>query len=130
MEDLLLAERIPIFTKRAKRKLISHSKFFFFNAGVYRTLCPQGPYDSWEESDGASFETLVYQELQAINHYFNFQYKLYFWRTTDQTEVNFVLYGPKGVVAIEFKRAVKIDSKDLKGLRFVWEEDYLRKPSV
>ncbi|HVX00489.1 MAG TPA: AAA family ATPase, partial [Candidatus Babeliaceae bacterium] len=35
IEDLLLAQRIPIFTKRAKRKVISHSKFFFFDTGVY-----------------------------------------------------------------------------------------------
>jgi uncharacterized protein len=123
LEDLLLAQRIPIFTKRAKRKLISHSKFYFFDTGVYQTIRPQGPYDLKEESEGAGFETLAYQELQAINSYFNFQYQLYFWRTVDKVEVDFVLYGPKGIIGIEIKRTDRIDSNDLRGLR-LFGEDY------
>jgi len=123
VEDLLLAQRIPVFTKRAKRKLITHSKFYFFDVGVYRAIRPKGPYDSIEEEEGATFETLVYQELQAINHYFHLQYNLYFWRTAAQVEVDFVLYGPKGIIGIEVKRSDYIDSKDLKGLR-LFGSDY------
>lgn len=122
-EDLLLAQRIPVFTKRAKRKLIAHSKFYFFDTGVFQTIRPRGPYDLVEGIEGVALETLVYQELQAINHYFNFQYQIYFWRTSDQVEVDFVLYGPQGILAIEVKRSEKVDSKDLKGLR-LFAEDY------
>ncbi|MBP7074497.1 MAG: ATP-binding protein [Rhabdochlamydiaceae bacterium] len=123
VEDLLIAAKLPIFSKRAKRKLIAHSKFYFFDVGVYRAIRPQGPYDSNEEAEGAAYETLVYQEIQAINHYFNLQYQLYFWRTVDQIEVDFVLYGPKGIIGIEVKRSDSINSKDLKGLR-TFREDY------
>jgi len=123
LEDLLLAQRIPVFTKRAKRKLISHSKFYFFDAGVYQAIRPRGPYDFKEESEGASFETLAYQEIQAINSYFNYQYKIHFWRTVDKVEVDFVLYGPKGIIAIEIKRTNSIDSNDIRGLR-LFGEDY------
>ena len=105
------------------RKLTVHSKFYFFDVGVYRAIRPRGPYDSVEKIEGDAFETLVYQELQAINHYFNFQYQLYFWRTVDQLEVDFVLYGPKGVIGIEVKRASTIDPKDLRGLK-AFGEDY------
>jgi len=123
LEDLLLAQRIPVFTKRAKRKLISHAKFYFFDVGVFQAIRPRGPYDLKEESEGASFETLAYQEIQAINSYFNYQYKIHFWRTVDKVEVDFVLYGPKGIIAIEVKRAETIDTKDLRGLR-LFGEDY------
>jgi predicted AAA+ superfamily ATPase len=123
LEDLLLAERIPVFSKRAKRKLIAHSKFYYFDVGVYRAIRPRGPLDSVEEAEGAACETLVYQEIQAINHYFNFQYQLYFWRTVDKIEVDFILYGPKGIIAIEVKRSDKIDQKDLRGLK-AFGEDY------
>ncbi len=123
VEDLLIAAKLPIFSKRPKRKLIAHSKFYFFDVGVYRAIRPHGPYDSNEEAEGAAYETLVYQEIQAINHYFNLQYQLYFWRTVDQVEVDFVLYGPKGIIGIEVKRSDSINSKDLKGLR-AFKEDY------
>ncbi len=123
LEDLLLAQRIPVFTKRAKRKLISHSKFYFFDVGVFQAIRPRGPYDLKEESEGAGFETLAYQEIQAINSYFNYQYKIHFWRTADKVEVDLVLYGPKGIIGIEVKRTENLDAKDLRGLR-LFGEDY------
>src|SRR5262245_4980693 len=53
LEDLLLSVRLPIFRRKAARKLTAHPKFFFFDAGVYRALRPRGPLDSDDEIDGA-----------------------------------------------------------------------------
>ena len=123
MEDLLLAKRLPVFTKRAKRKLVAHPKFYFFDTGVYRTLRPKGPLDSPEEIDGAALETLIYQDLLAKNDYFSWGYQFYYWRTHSGDEVDFILYGEKGITAIEIKRSQKISLKDLKGLK-TFAKDY------
>lgn len=123
LEDLLLATRIPVFTKRAKRKTISHPKFYFFDVGVYRILRPMGPFDLPEEAEGPALESLVFQELQAINSYSEFGYTLYFWRTVDKLEIDFILYGTKGLIAIEVKRAKKIYPEDLKALK-AFKNDY------
>lgn len=123
LEDLLLADRIPVFSKKAKRKLITHSKFFFFDVGVYRALRPKGPYDKVEEIEGVAFESLVYQELKAINHYMNFQYELFFWKTANGLEVDFVLYGQNGIIAIEVKRSKQVDKRELEALQ-TFEQDY------
>ena len=40
LEDLLLAYRIPVFSKKAKRVTVTHPKFYYFDAGVYRSLRP------------------------------------------------------------------------------------------
>ena len=122
-EDLLLATRIPVFTKRAKRKTVAHPKFYFFDVGVYRALRPMGPFDVPEEAEGVALESLVFQELQAINHYFELEYETFFWRTTDQLEIDFVLYGPKGLLAIEIKRAKNINEGDLKAMK-AFQADY------
>jgi len=123
LEDLLLAKRLPVFTKRAKRKLVAHPKFYFFDTGVYRTLRPKGPLDSPEEIDGAALETLIYQDLLAKNDYFSWGYQFYYWRTHSGDEVDFILYGEKGITAIEIKRSQKISLKDLKGLK-TFAKDY------
>lgn len=34
LEDLLLAFRLPVFTRRAKRRLVAHPRFFHFRNGV------------------------------------------------------------------------------------------------
>ena len=117
LEDLLLAYRIPIFSKRAKRKLLSHPKFYFFDAGVYRTLRPMGPLDTPEEVEGISYESLFFQELKAVNDYYGLGYKIYYWRTGSNLEVDFVLYGNRGLKAFEIKRRNKIPSSEFRGLK-------------
>jgi predicted AAA+ superfamily ATPase len=42
LEDLLLAVRVPVFRRRAARKLTTHPKFFFFDAGVFRQQFRRG----------------------------------------------------------------------------------------
>ena len=58
LEDLLIASRLPVFTKRAKRDLISHPKFYYFDVGVFRAIRPRGPLDSEADIDGPALETL------------------------------------------------------------------------
>lgn len=123
LEDLMLATRIDVFTQRAKRKMVAHQKFYFFDTGVYRVLRPAGPLDIKEESDGAALETLFFQSLRAINDYFDFGYKIYFWRTLSGAEVDFVIYGPRGLHAFEIKRTSQITNKMLNGLKS-FKDDY------
>jgi len=117
LEDLLLSIRISSFAQRAKRKIIAHQKFYFFDAGVYATLRPKGPLDSPEESDGATLETVFLQSLRAINDYYELGYTIHFWRTIAGEEVDFVIYGPRGLYAFEIKRSSQITGKSLKGLK-------------
>ncbi len=123
LDDLLIGHRIPVFRKKAKRRMIQHSKFYFFDTGVYRAIRPRGPLDTPELIDGASLETLVLQNLMATieNHQLN--YSIYFWRTTSGKEVDFVLYGDDGLVAIEVKRSQTVTLKDLAGLK-TFRQDY------
>lgn len=123
LEDLLIAYKIPVFTKRAKRRLVFHPKFYFFDVGLYRTLRPAGPLDSPEEIGGHALETLFLQELQAINTYLRLGYNIFYWMTSNNMEVDFVLYGDKGIKAFEIKRTGKISSSMLKGLR-AFQKDY------
>ncbi len=123
LEDLLISARLPVFTKRAKRDVVMAPKFYFFDVGVYRTIRPIGVLDSPEEIDGAALETLCLQELRACNDYYNLGYQFYYWRTRTQQEVDFILYGEYGLIAIEVKRKKKISRKDLKGL-MTFKDDY------
>jgi predicted AAA+ superfamily ATPase len=122
LEDLLIATRLPVFTKKAKRKTIIHPKFYFFDAGVYQSIRPKGPLDTPELIGGTALETLVYQELNAINDYERLNFDIYFWRTLDQQEVDFILYGEKGLIAIEVKSSKTIHPSDLKSLQLFKEE--------
>ena len=123
LEDLLLAFRVPVFTKRAKRHLSFHPKFYYFDVGVFRSVRPAGPIDSPQEIDGAALEGLVAQHLRAWNFYRGASCNLYFWRTKSGNEVDFVVYGKDSFCAIEVKNTARIQSKMLKGL-VAFKEDY------
>ncbi len=122
LEDILLGWRLPVFTKRAKRKLALHPKFFLFDAGVFRSLRPQGPLDRPEEIEGQALEGLVAQHLKAWIAYSDVKRELFFWRTKSGVEVDFIVYGEDGIWAIEVKNTRNIRPADLRGLRSFKEE--------
>lgn len=123
LEDVLLAFRLPVFTRKSKRAVISHPKFYFFDTGVFQTLRPKGPLDHPEEITGAALEGLVAQHLRAWNAYRNQEYNLYFWRTRGGVEVDFVLYGEGGIFAIEVKNTKRIRPEDIRSL-VAFQQDY------
>lgn len=123
LEEMLIISRLPVFSKRAKRRLVGHDKIYFFDAGVFRTLRPRGPLDRATEIEGACLEGLVYQQLRAWNDYLDEPNRLYFWRTRNGVEVDFVIYGPKAFRAIEVKNSMRVDRSDASGLE-AFHADY------
>lgn len=122
LEDLLISVRIPVFARRAKRRLAAHPKFYFFDAGVFRAIRPKGPLDAPEEALGIALETLVLQHLRATNEYGSLGYGLYCWRTAAGDEVDFVLYGERGMRAFEVKSSARLREEDFRGLHRLGED--------
>ncbi len=123
LEDLLLGFRIDVFTKRAKRELAAHPKFYFFDTGVFRANRPAGPLDATSEIHGAALEGLVAQHLRAWQSYSGGKHSLHYWQTRSRAEVDFVIYGESGLYAIEVKNSRRVDSSDLTALKH-FAEDY------
>jgi len=123
LEDLLLGFRLEVFSRRAQRATTSHPKFYLFDAGVFRSLRPQGPLDRPEEVEGGALEGLVAQHLRAWIAYSGKDVDLFFWRTRAGSEVDFVMYGPDGFRALEVKNTRKVRPEDLRALRS-FQEDY------
>jgi predicted AAA+ superfamily ATPase len=117
IEDLLLGFRVPVFTRRAKRQTAAHPKFYFFDAGIFRTLRPKGPVDVREGFEGVALEGLVAQHLRAWLAYGNRDAKIYYWRTRSGAEVDFVVYGEAGFWAIDVKNTTRVRPEDLGSLK-------------
>jgi uncharacterized protein len=123
LEDLLLSFQLQVFSRKAKRSLTKHSKFYFFDSGVFLSLRPQNYFDKESEMNGLALEGLVAQHLRA---WINMQIKTYhlnFWRTSSKIEVDFILSGIDCFLALEVKNGSVVHPKDLKGLE-VFKLDY------
>jgi predicted AAA+ superfamily ATPase len=123
LEDLLLGFRLGVFTRRAKRHLVAHPKFYWFDAGAFVSMRPAGPLDRPEEIAGAALEGLVAQHLRAWIDYSGSELSLAYWRTKSGNEVDFVLYGSTGFWAVEVMSTPRVRPRDLVGLRS-FREDY------
>ncbi len=123
LQDLLLSFHIQPFSKRAKRAVVAHAKFYYFDCGIFRAIRPKGPFDNPSEIDGLCLETLVAQHLRAWIDYSGQKDELFFWRTQSGIEVDFVIYGEKTFVAIEVKHSDRIREKDLAPL-LQFHQDY------
>jgi predicted AAA+ superfamily ATPase len=117
LRDLLIGYFLPPFTKKAKRRLISHPKFYYFDPGVYHAIRPTGPYDTPKELGGISLEMLVHQQINAVNDLLELGYKLYYFRTSTGVEVDFILYGKNGIKAVEVKATDHFQDNMLAGLK-------------
>ncbi len=122
-EDLLLAFRVPVFTRRARRHMAVHPKFFFADVGVFRSLRPSGPLDRPEEARGGALEGLVAQHLKAWLSYSGSSADLYYWRTRTGSEVDFVVYGRDEFWALEVKHSRRVRPSELRHLKH-FREDY------
>ena len=123
VEDLLLAFRVPVFTKRAKRHMTAHPKFFFADTGVFRSLRPADPLDRPEEIRGGALEGLVAQHLRAWLSYSGSSASLCYWRTRAGSEVDLVVYGKDEFWALEVKHSRRVRQGDLRHLKR-FREDY------
>ena len=120
LEDLLIATRLPPFTRRAKRQLINHRKFYYFDTGVYRTHRPTrlaGGDRRTRTGNAGPQGTTGPQRLPQP------RLRNIFWRTKHGLEVDFVLYGSRGLIAIAIKRSATVNSADLRGLK-AFRSDY------
>ena len=123
LEDLLLAFKLPVFSRKAKRQLSEHPKFYLFDAGVFQSLRPQGPLDHPQEITGGALEGLVAQHLRAWAAYSAGKNELYFWRTRSGVEVDFVVYGEAGFWALEVKNSARVSDSDLRPLK-LFKDDF------
>jgi predicted AAA+ superfamily ATPase len=116
LEDLLLAYRLTVFARRAKRKTASHPKFYLFDNGLYRRLRQRGPLDIESEISGPALEGLVGQHIRAYSDFALPDTHLYYWRSLAGNEVDFVLYGGNTFTAVEVKNTKIVRPTDYNGL--------------
>ena len=123
LEDLLLGFRLQVFTRKAKRHLVQHPKFYYMDAGIFHALRPKGPLDAPETIAGAALEGMVAQQLRAWIAYGHEDRQLFFWRTKSGVEVDFIIYGQNTFLAIEVKSSRRVSAKDVRPLQ-TFLEDY------
>lgn len=119
LEDTYLGFRIKPWGKSKERRLIQTEKFYLFDVGVKNYLAKSQPKIGSAEF-GKSFEHFILMELKAYQAYKNPELDIYFWRTANDQEVDFIL-GDK-IAALEIKATEHVTSKNCNHLKALLED--------
>ena len=120
LQDTLIGSLLkPFRPERPRRKPVSHAKLYLFDVGVANVLSGKTRIEAGSAAFGRALEQLIFCELRAWLDYHRVPEALTFWRTTDGSEVDFVIGD---FVAIEVKGTGAVTARDLTGLRRIAEE--------
>jgi hypothetical protein len=112
-------ERLPAYTTSHTTRLLKSPKAYWNDTGLAVFL--SGYYTETELQKarelGAYFETWIYHHLRVLSRLLTPAAKLYFWRTSNGHEVDFILEHGRRLLAIEVKRTINPGYGDTAGLR-------------
>jgi predicted AAA+ superfamily ATPase len=120
LTDILLVRRIDVWSFSIKSQISSAPKYLFCDTGILNALRGElsVPLKPSGYRFGKLFETLVINQILALNEYHQCDFKSYFWRTQSGQEVDIILARNPGDAprAIEIKSADSIERSDLVSL--------------
>lgn len=123
LEDTLVGSLLPAFQKTTTRKAITTAKFYLFDPGVANFLLGRKSVSPKTIEFGVLFEQAIYCEIKAYLDYHQMNDCLFYWRSTSQYEVDFLIRNKSDQwVAIEVKSSANPAPRDYKGI-FALEED-------
>lgn len=115
LEDCLIVRRAEPFGKSARRRLVQHPRFYFFDGGALNGLL--GNFQVSADRLGRSFEHFLFNQLHDEAAARDRDILLTNYRTEHGAEVDFILERGSEVWAIEIKASKSVRTGDLGGLR-------------
>lgn len=114
--DTLLGSWLTAYRPRAKVKEVAQPKFYWFDPGVLHAAAGGFDQPLPADWDGVLLEHLIHHELRSHIHYAGVKGSLGYWATPSGSEVDFVWWHGRNVVAIEVKAAREFRREFKKGL--------------
>jgi len=124
MEHTYQIQKLQPFFKNQLKRLIKTPKIYATDTGILNHLLQIRSKEEFENSHykGDVVETFVYDELLKANSSATQKVGLFYYRTSDKKEIDFILdYGQK-VVAIEIKSSKSVSKSDFKHIYHLQKE--------
>ena len=124
LETTHLFDRLPAYTASRTTRLLKSPKAFFTDPALAVFLSGYYELDDLRKAReyGAYFETFIYHHLRILTRLMTPTGRLYFWRTLEGHEVDFVLEYGRRLLAVEVKLTDNLGYRDTAGLRLFLEK--------
>ncbi|MBI5479420.1 MAG: ATP-binding protein [Deltaproteobacteria bacterium] len=116
LDDMFVGFLVPAFAHSARRRVLSTPRFFMFDLGLrHAAAALRATRDTVRANPGPLFEQLVGIELWKRLQYLGTG-QLYYQRTKDGAEVDFIVEVPTGLYPVEVKWTEHPTSSDARHL--------------
>lgn len=104
------------FSANINKRFVKNRKLYFTDSGVLCHLLGLSSEEDFNDSSykGAVFETFIFSELLKSAKYSDKLTNLFFYRTTDKEEIDFIIERNQKIIAVEVKLSRTITLNDFK----------------
>ncbi len=103
LEQAFIIFRLPSYSRNIRNELKSSQKIYFYDVGIRNALINSFQAVDFRNDVGALFENYIVAELKKQEQNGNF----FFWRNTEQQEVDFLNVHGDNILAMEIKWSEK-----------------------
>jgi predicted AAA+ superfamily ATPase len=107
LEKAFVVFRLPALNRNVRNEIKKGKKVYFYDCGIRNAVINNFKSIDSRTDAGSLWENYVMAERMKYLHYNNIDAKQYFWRTTQQQEIDLVEENNEEWAAYEFKRNVK-----------------------
>jgi predicted AAA+ superfamily ATPase len=115
LEDTYIGFFLPHFHRSIRKSQLGSPKFYLFDCGVKKAL--EGSLNSdltpGTSGFGDAFESMLIQEIFRLNEYATKDFRLSFFRTKNDAEIDLILTRGKKTILVEFKSSEQIDEVEV-----------------
>ena len=113
-EQSFILFRLYPYSKNKRDEISKAAKIFFYDTGIRNALI--GDFSDLESrmDKGSLFENFIISELTKQNSYLDKNYKFYYWRTKQGSEIDIVLEKGDELIGVEIKYKQKAINKAFK----------------
>jgi len=103
LEKAFVIFRLPAFARNVRNEIRKGKKFYFYDNGIRNAIIKNFQRTSQRTDMGPLWENfLISERIKALSLH-NHHVDSYFWRTTQQQEIDYVEESAQGIAAWEFK---------------------------
>jgi uncharacterized protein len=121
LETSYIIHQLPPFFKNFNKRLVKSPKLYFYDTGLASYLLGIKTVDALRTSNykGALFENLIVNEYIKQNHHQNLDHDFYYWRDSNDREVDLLVSNKMKFDAVEIKATMTIMQKLFTNLDYI-----------
>lgn len=103
LEKTFVVFKLPAFSRNVRNEIKKGKKIYFYDCGIRNAILNNFTPLAFRSDTGALWENFMIAERKKINQYTHPQREMYFWRTSQQQEIDLIETDAGSLSAFEFK---------------------------